>query len=63
MYQLGLRDLKGLLNYSMSFVFTFLCATNQVEILTLDGTSDFHINLAREKGTISDILDKAMKND
>ena len=47
----------------MSLVFTYLCATNQGENLTLDGTLDFHINLVQEKGITSDVLDKAMKND
>lgn len=62
MHQSGLRDLKGLLNYSMSFVFTFLCAINQVKALSLDKTLDFHMNLIGEKRIIFDLLDIAMKN-
>ena len=62
-YQLRLRDLNGFLNCSMPLVFTFLCSINEEKTLTLDGTLGFHINLAREKGTISDVLDKAMKKD
>lgn len=44
-------------------IFTFLCATSQIKILTLDGVLDFHINLAREKGIGFDILDNAIKDD
>ena len=47
----------------MSLVFTLLCATYQAKALILYETLDFHINLAREKKTIFDILDKIMKND
>ena len=31
--------------------------------MTLNGTLDFHINLAREKKNIFNVLNKAMKND
>ena len=54
---------KGLLNHSILLVFTFLHATNQKKTLTLNGTLDFHINLAREKKKIFNVLNKAMKND
>ena len=47
----------------MSLVFTLLYATYQAKALILYETLDFHINLAREKKTIFDILDKIMKND
>ena len=47
MHQLGLRVLKGLLNFSMSLFFTFLCGTNQVKALTLEGTFDIYKKLAR----------------
>ena len=63
MHQLDPSDLKDLLKCSMSSVFTILCATNQTNVLTLDDTLDFHINLVGEKRTILYLLDKAMKND
>ena len=47
MHQSRLRALKGLLNYNMSLVFTFLYAINQAKTLTLEGTFDFHKKLAR----------------
>ena len=62
-HQLGPRDLKSLLNCSLSLVFIFLCDTNQEKALTLDKTLYFHINQVGEKKTISNVLDKAMKND
>ena len=41
MHQLGLRTLKGLLNYNMPLVLTFICATNQAKVMTLEKTLDF----------------------
>ena len=35
---------------------------NHTKALTLDKTLDFHIKLASEKKTISNVLDKTMKN-
>ena len=43
----GLRDLYGLLNCSMSLVFTFLCTTNQAKARTFKGAFDFQTNLAK----------------
>ena len=44
-----IRDevLKGPLNYNMSTIFTFLCATNLARALALEGTFDFHKKLVR----------------
>ena len=50
----GLRALEGLLNWSMTLVFIFLCATNQAKALTLDETFDFQINLVGWKGRQSE---------
>ena len=47
----------------MSLVLTFLCATNQVKVLMLDETLDFHKNLTGEKGIASNTLDMAKKSD
>ena len=57
------KGLKGLFNCSMSLVFTLLCATNQEKALIIDRILDFNINLAREKGIISDVQNNAMEND
>lgn len=62
MHQLGLKDLKGLLNFTMLLVFAFSCIILQTKALTLDNTLDFYKNLFRVKGTKSDALDKVMKN-
>lgn len=45
-YESELRDVKGLLNYSMLLVFTLLCVISQAKALTFDEALDFHINLA-----------------
>ena len=39
--------MNGLLNCSMSLVFTFLCATNQARALTFERAFDLHKNLVR----------------
>ena len=62
MHQSGLRALKGLLNCSMSLVFTFLCATNHAKALTLEGTLDLHKKLVGQNITEYDKTDKAQKN-
>ena len=58
MHQSGQGALKGLLNCSMSLVFTFLCATSQVKTMTLEGTLDFHKKLAGWKGIVFDKMVK-----
>ena len=63
MHQSGQGALKGLLNCSMSLVFTFLCATNQVKTMTLEGTLDFHKKLAGWKGIVFDKMVKAKRKD
>ena len=63
MHQSGLRVLKGLLNCSMSLVFTFVYVTNYAKALTLEGTFDFHKKLAWWKVTKFETLDKAGKKD
>ena len=45
----------------MSLVFTFLCATNQGNDLTLKGTWDFQTKLVEGKGTRPKWLDKTKK--
>ena len=47
----------------MSLLLTFLCATNHVKALTLDGASAFRTNLARENETETGKLDKAIEKD
>ena len=43
----------------MSLVFTFLYATNQSNVMTLEGTLNFHKNVVGWKATKSNKLDKA----
>ena len=50
MHQSGPRTLKGLLNCSMSLVFTFLSVTNHTKALTLDVALDFHKKLVGIRG-------------
>ena len=63
MHHRGQRDLKGLLNCSLSLVFTFPCITNQVRALTFEGTFDLHKNLVGRNKTGFEKFDKAKKKD
>ena len=53
----------GIFNCNMSLVFTFLYATNQAKDLTLKGTWDFQMKLARKAGDESERWDKTKKKD
>ena len=45
----------------MSFVFAFLCTTNQAKALTFKGAFDFHKKLVGRNGNGFDKMDKAKK--
>ena len=62
MHQLGLKVLKGFLNSSMSLVSIFLSATNQIKVMTLEGTLDFHKKLVGWKGIEFEKLVKVKKD-